>query len=302
MEIIEKIQLIFDDVDEEKLGSLARTCTEMVTPFRLNLVFCRTDQSKLEIIQSKQKEAQEKIKEMSIKALYAMDLYYQHLNIEHKKESKGQPFSIPLIPDNTSISKVKLTQSADYEDKFNELDHVACALINAQKICEESIVWTIFYSELEDLEQDIQNGMGIDKKYELNETISSVKESGEVMKIEKSNETGLPVNGTIVSSKYLQIFKKEASYELFCYLQMEYTLDDNSPVAKYSYIYHFLAYEQLITARSQSKYLEFIKDTFGINMSKILPENDRFNDDIHHLLSRLRSNFERKSKSEQNRN
>ena len=114
MEIIEKIQLIFDDVDEEKLGSLARTCTEMVTPFRLNLVFCRTDQSKLEIIQSKQKEAQEKIKEMSIKALYAMDLYYQHLNIEHKKESKGQPFSIPLIPDNTSISKVKLTQSADY--------------------------------------------------------------------------------------------------------------------------------------------------------------------------------------------
>jgi len=81
---------------------------------------------------------------------------------------------------------------------------------------------------------------------------------------------------------------------------MEYTLDDNSPVAKYSYIYHFLAYEQLITARSQSKYMEFIKDTFGITMSKILPENDKFNDDIHPLLSRLKSNYEKRSKKELN--
>ena len=114
MEIIEKIQLSFDDIDEEMLGSLARSCTDLVTPFRLNLAFCKTDQSKLEIVQSKQKEAQKKIKEISIKALYAMDLYYQHLNIEQKKESKGQPFSIPLIPDDTSIFKIKLIQSTDY--------------------------------------------------------------------------------------------------------------------------------------------------------------------------------------------
>ena len=89
---------------------------------------------------------------------------------------------------------------------------------------------------------------------------------------------------------------------MFDYFQGEYTLDDHSPVAKYSYIYHYLVYEQFIIARSQSKYMEFIKDTFGVTMSKILSENEKFNDDIHHLLSRLKSNFERKSKSEQNRN
>jgi hypothetical protein len=46
--------------------------------------------------------------------------------------------------------------------------------------------------------------------------------------------------------------------------------------------------------------MEFIKDTFGINMSKILPENDKFNDDIHPLLSRLKSNYEKRSKKELN--
>ena len=151
------------------------------------------------------------------------------------------------------------------------------------------------------MELDIQNGMDIDKKNELAETASSVREFSKEIKIEKSNETGLRINGVIVSSKYLQIFK-ERGFELFDYLQSEYTIDDSTPVAKYSYIYHFLAYEKLITARSQLKYMEFIKDTLGINMSKILPENEKFNDHIQHLLSRLKSDFERKCKMEVNLN
>ena len=302
MEIIEKIQNTFDDdIDNERLGSLLRSCTELVTPFRLKLVFCKTDQSKMEIIQSKQKEAQEKIKEMSIKVFYAMDLYYQHLKIEQNKKSKGQPFSIPLIPNDTSILKVKLIQSPDSENKLNEVDHVACALINAQKVCEESILWTIFYSELEDLKLDIQEGMYDDKKYELAEATSSVKESSEEIKIEKKEDAGLPISGISVPSKFLQIFK-ERGFELFDYLQSEYSLDDGSPVAKYSYIYHFLSYEQLINSRSQLKYMEFIQESYGINMSKILPENDKFNDHIQHLLSRLKSDFERKCKMEVNLN
>ena len=300
MEIIEKIHLITDELDEKRLMSIVRTCADLVTRFSLDLTFCGEDQLKLEFIQSKRKEVQEKIKEMGMKAHYAMDLYEQHLEIEYKKQSNGLPFNIPVIPDDTSIFKVELIRFPDSEEGYNEVDHVECALINAQKASEEFFVWTIFYSELEDLEQDLQNGTGIDRKNEFAETISLVNGSGEEMKIDKNNETGLPVNGTIFSSKHHQIFKKEASYELFCYLQMEYTLDDNSPVAKYSYIYHFLAYEQLITARSQSKYMEFIKDTFGINMSKILPENDKFNDDIHPLLSRLKSNYEKRSKKELN--
>ncbi|HEY3371883.1 MAG TPA: hypothetical protein VGK10_13595 [Prolixibacteraceae bacterium] len=299
MEIIEKIQITFDDLDEERSRSIARTCSEKLIPFRLELAFRKTTQTKLKFIQSERKKAKKKIREMAVKALYAVDLYRQHLEIEYKKESSGLPFHIPLIPDDTSIFKVEIIRFPGFDQVYNEVDHVECALINAQKVCEESILWTIFYSELEDMEQEIRETMNIGKKNELPETNASVKESGEGMKIEKSNGSGLPVNGTSVSSKHLQIFKKETSYDLFCYLQMEYNLDDQSPVAKYSYIYHFLVYEQLITARSQSKYMDFIKDIFGIQMSKILPLNDKFNDDIHHLLSRLKSNFERKNRSEQ---
>lgn len=302
MGIIEKIQLIIDDLDENRLMSIARTCADLVTRFRLELPFCGEDQMKLEFIQSKRKEAQDKIKEMGMKAHFAVDLYNQHLNIELNKAFNDQEFYIPLIPDEMSVFKVKIIRAFDSDEVCHEVDHVECALINAQKASEEFIVWTIFYSELEDMEQAIDEAISLDKNNELAETASSGKEYSAAIKIEKSNQTIMPVNGTVVSSKYLQIFKKEAAYELFCYLQMEYTLDDHSPVAKYSYIYHFLTYEQLIIARSQSKYMEFIKDTCGINMSKILPENDKFNDDIHHLLSRIKSNFDRKNKSEQKQN
>ena len=300
MEIIEKIHLTFDNLDEERVVSIARICSAMVVPFQLNLAFCGGDQTKLEIIQSKRKEVQEKIKEVGIKSHYAVDLYMQHLDIECKKEFNGLPFYLPLIPDDTSIFKVEIIRFPDAEEGYIEVDHVECALINAQKAAEESILWIIFYSELEDMEEEVKEEMNGDQKNVIVERSSTVKETGEELKIEKSDETLLQVNGILVSSKYLQIFKK-GGYEIFCYLQIEYTLDDHSPVAKYSYIYHFLAYEQLITARSQAKYIEFIKETYGINMSKIFPKTDKFNDDILHLLSQLKSNFERNSKSEMNR-
>ena len=299
MEIIEKIQLLIDDLDQKRLMSIGRTCADLVARFRLDLTFCGEDQSKLEFIQSRQKETQEKVKEMGMKAHYAVDLYEQHLEIEFKKEANCLPFNIPVIPNDTSIFKVEIIRLPDADGVYIEVDHVECALINAQKVSEEFIVWTIFYSELEDMEQEIHDTIDLDRKNELAETISSVKDSGVEMKIEKSNQTALPENGTIVSSKYLQIFKEEGA-ELFDFFQNEYTLDDQSPVAKYSYIYHFLVYEQLITARSQLKYMEFIKEFFGITMSKILPENDKFKDDIHRLLSRLKSNFEKRSKFELN--
>ena len=306
MEIIEKIQLIIDDLDEVWLVSIVRTCSDMAARFRLDLTFCEKDQTKLEFIQSKRQEVQEKIKEMGMKAHYAVDLYNQHLDIELKKVSNGQAFNIPLMLNTTSIFKEKIERILDSEDGYNEMDHVECALTNAQKAGEEFIVWTIFYSELEDLEQYIQEGMDADKKYELAETTSSssssssVKESREEIIIEKKDDAGLPITQTILPSKFVQIFK-EGGVELFDYLQCEYSIDNSTPVAKYSYIYRFLAYEQLINARSQMKYMEFIKVTYGVNMSKIFSENDKFSDDIHHLLSRLKSNFDRKSKMEMNR-
>ena len=45
MEIIEKIQLTFDDLDEERLVSTARTCSDLVTRFRIDLAFCEGEQN-----------------------------------------------------------------------------------------------------------------------------------------------------------------------------------------------------------------------------------------------------------------
>ena len=185
--------------------------------------------------------------------------------------------------------------------EYNGMDHLECALVNAQKVCQESIVWSTIYSKLQGPELEIKEESGIKRPKELAENTSLVKLSGEKIKNGKRDETVVPTNEPFIYSKFLQIFKDKGA-ELFDYFQSEYTLDDHSPVAKYSYIFHFLAYEQLIIARSQSKYMEFIKDTLGFNMSKILPENDKFSDDIQPLSSRLKSNFERKSTSEQNRN
>ena len=298
MDIAEKIHLTFDDLDQERLMSVAITCLEMVNPLRLDLSLCRNDQKKMKIIQSKRKQAKEKIKEMAIRSQYAVSLYYQHLDIEFNKAFSFQSSNLPDTPDGTSIFNVKISRPPDSEDQYNGMDHLECALTNAQKVCQDSIVWTIFYSELEDMEQEVKQGVGFDKPEKLSENASSVKASGEWTAIGKKDQTGLPANEPLIPAKFLQIFK-EGGAELFEYFQSEYTLDDQSPVAKYSYIYHFLTYEQLIIARCQSKYIEFIKESFGVNMSKILPENDRFEDHIHPLLSRLKSNFGRKSKSEQ---
>ena len=300
MEIIEKIQSAFSDVDEVTVVSIAKTCCEMINPLRLDLAFGENDQTKLEIIQSKRKEAKDKIKEMGMKAQYAVDLYYQHLEIEYKKQSNDQPFTVPISLNPTSIFQVYLMRFPEPEDQNYVENHLECALASAQKVCAESILWTIFYSELEDMEQEVIEEMSVNKGNELAENTASVKEYGQEIKIKKKDDIGLPITETMVPSKFLQIFK-ERGVELFDYFQSEYILDDGAPVAKYSYIYRFLAYEQLINARSQSKYREFIKDTFGVNMSKIFPENDKFNDDIHRLLSRLKSDFERKHKSEMNR-
>ena len=140
-----------------------------------------------------------------------------------------------------------------------------------------------------------------DPKSALAEKTSSDKKYDSAIIIEMEEETSGSSTENYIPTKYLQIFK-EGGAELFYYLQSEYTLNNNHPVAKYSSIYRFLSYEQLIIARSQSKYMEFIKDSFGISMSKIFSETDKYTDDIHHILSRIKSDFERKCKMEVNLN
>jgi hypothetical protein len=98
------------------------------------------------------------------------------------------------------------------------------------------------------------------------------------------------------SNKFPQIFN-EGAYDLFCYLDMEFTKTNSMPIAKYSNIFRFLKYEQLIIC-TQLEYIRFIEDETGEKMSKILPQNFKYTDTILPLLKRLKSDFDKRIKIE----
>jgi len=304
-----------DEFDEESLMVAYGASRKLLREFLMVLEFYEKDQKKLKCIHSRLKEKKREIRKLALKTHISMELFEEHYKIELRKLDKNQYCNIPELIDFSNVFKKKIiklpdlgnetdeldeTDEADEMDEAEEVDHVEYAMEYTANAIKEFIIEIIFYLELKELEKKYKCSVIADQKEALPEHTSSVKEFRDTIIIETKDEP-LASDETPNPPKFLQIFK-EGGYDLFCYLDMEYTIDDISPVAKYSYLYHFLAYEQLIIARSQSKYMEFIKDTFGINMSKILPENDKFNDDIHPLLSRLKSNFDRKYKSELNLN
>jgi len=97
-------------------------------------------------------------------------------------------------------------------------------------------------------------------------------------------------------NKFSMLFK-EGVLDLFYYLNAEYIKDDKSPKSKYSSIYHFLKYLHLI-AGTQLEYIEFIESELEVSMSKILPENYKYNETILPLLKQLKSDFDRGNRNE----
>ena len=277
MEIIEKIQLIIDDLDEVRLVSIARTCSDLVTRFRLDLTFCEKDQPKLEFIQSKRKEVQEKIKEMGMKSHYALDLYNQHLDIELKKVSNGQAFNIPVMLNTNSIFNEKIERIQDFEDGYNELDHVECALINAQKAGEESIVWTIFYSELEDLEQEITESMPVIQKNELPESMIK-KTSFEEEPFEEENSQ--------YSHDWQRIFKDWKAFKIFEYLQDNLVTEKNQ-LADYTFIFRQMQRDEYIYDDIKEKsFRDYLSRNFEIEIDyKLKPEGYNITDSKEKIYS-----------------
>lgn len=98
------------------------------------------------------------------------------------------------------------------------------------------------------------------------------------------------------SDMFPQIFK-EGAYDLFCFLDMEFTKANSMPIAKYSNIFHFLRYEQLVIC-TQLEYIHFIEHETGERMSKILPKNFKYTDTVFPLLKRLKYDFEKRIKIE----
>lgn len=277
MEIIEKIHLIIDDLDEGWLVSIVRTCSDMATRFRLDLTFCEKDQTKLEFIQSKRQEVQEKIKEMGMKAHYAVDLYNQHLDIELKKVSNGQAFNIPLMLNTTSIFKEKIERILDSEDEYNEVDHVECALTNAQKAGEEFIVWTIFYSELEDLLEEINESMIVDQKDELHE--NAIKETS-------VKKEPLEIENSQYIHDWQRIFKDLKAFKIFEYLQDNLVTEKNQ-LADYTFIFRQMQRDEYIYDDIKEKvFRDFLGRNFDIEIDyKLKPEGYNITDSKEKMYS-----------------
>ena len=306
MDAIDKLQLLFGkQYDKEMLKAANEASLELVRQYLMILELEDKDHKKLKSIHSKIKETKKEFREIDIKIKCYNELLKEHFKIEFRKLTSNRYCIIPEVFELSDIFKekvIKLPASGDEDDELDvvdEVDHIECVQNYLGCAFKKLFVDTVFIFELKKLENEYKARMTPDPKIVLAEKTPSEKKYDNAIIIEMEEETSGSATENHIPQKYLQIFK-EGGAELFCYLQTEYTKDNNHPVAKYSYIYRFLAYEQLITARSQSKYMEFIIDIYGINMSKILPENDKFNDDIHHVLSRLRSNFGKRSKSELN--
>jgi len=81
----------------------------------------------------------------------------------------------------------------------------------------------------------------------------------------------------------------EGGYDLFSYLNNNFNSENKSPKAKYSVLFHYLKYEQYIVG-SQLDYIRFIKDKFGVSLSKIQRLPQKY-DSIKSTLGKLKASF-----------
>lgn len=278
MDIKEKIQLAFDDIDGDRLELIARTCSELIIPLQIDLSFRKNDASKLKIIHHKQKEAQEKIKEMGIKANYAVDLYKQHQEIEWRKLEIGQATNLPADTENTSIFKVELLPLLNPEDEYDGVDHLQCALTNAQKACEASVVWTILYSELEDLEMEVMNEMSLDNKKELEDhTIREVS----------GNDALIGKGKSQYQHDCQRIFKEDKQgRKVFEYLQANLVGKKNH-LADYTFVFRRMQRDGFIYEDIKEKvFRDFLSRHFEVEIEyKLKPEGYNITDSKERIYS-----------------
>lgn len=82
----------------------------------------------------------------------------------------------------------------------------------------------------------------------------------------------------------------EGGFILFFRLSMKYTIDDNSPVSKFSNLFHFFKYEQILTC-TQAEYISFIESHYDLKMSRVLPAATRYHEIVKPMLERILRGF-----------
>lgn len=86
-------------------------------------------------------------------------------------------------------------------------------------------------------------------------------------------------------AKYPQIFT-EGGYLRFQLTVANYTKDDQTPKAKFSNLYHFFKYENLLIC-TQLEYIDFVEMEYEVHLSKILPTTRKYEENILPLLARI---------------
>jgi len=82
----------------------------------------------------------------------------------------------------------------------------------------------------------------------------------------------------------------EGGFILFFRMVMKYTQDDQSPVVKFSNLFHFFEYEHILNC-TQPEYISFIESHYDLKISKILPVNNKYTEVIKPLLERSLRGF-----------
>ena len=153
------------------------------------------------------------------------------------------------------------------------------------------LTWRKIMDELNEMAEEIRSKKNIHRKLILHDRV----QPGESF-MEGPGTENLHLNYS--PKKFPQIFN-EGAYDLFCYLDTEYTNNNKMLKAKYSQLFHFLTYEQLIIC-TQLEYIKFIANEKGETMSKILGPNFKYTHTILPLFSRLKSDFEKEQKRNKN--
>jgi hypothetical protein len=101
-----------------------------------------------------------------------------------------------------------------------------------------------------------------------------------------SNLNHIENNDKTESTKDFPEIFTEGNYNKFVLLNEKYKKDNKSLKAKYSNIYHFMDYEDMLCC-TQSEYIDFIVvQKFTDNISKIQPQTNKYKDIIKPLLMR----------------
>lgn len=90
-------------------------------------------------------------------------------------------------------------------------------------------------------------------------------------------------------NSHLETFTDEG-WSLFRYLDEKYTIDNNSPKAKYSWLFHFLKYHQMIIC-SKEQYRAFILRNKEIVLSRVQDPQFKYDNTIKPLLEKLKNGY-----------